>query len=112
MKKTFEVVWAESAENDLCRIIAYIARDHPGHATNIFHKIPRKTSRLYHFPTRGIIPELHDQGVMLYREVVIHHGGSCIAYPANRFSLWLSLIRGEILKILSLNGFWIWNKKW
>jgi plasmid stabilization system protein ParE len=72
MKKTFEVVWAESAQSDLRRIIEYIARDNPIHARNIFHKIQRKTSHLYHFPMRGrIIPELHEQGVMLYREVVI-----------------------------------------
>ena len=72
MKKTYKIIWAESAEKDLGGILAYVARDNPTHALKIFRTIKSKTSNLYHAPTRGrIIPELQEQGVLQYRELVI-----------------------------------------
>ena len=53
-------------------ILEYVIRDNPTHAVKIFRTIKRKTSNLYHAPTRGrIIPELQEQGVLQYREPVI-----------------------------------------
>jgi len=72
MKRKFEIVWAETAENDLCGIIEYIARDNPSQGEKILHKIKRAASGLYHSPNRGrIIPELQEQGVLQYRELII-----------------------------------------
>ncbi len=72
MKKSYDMVWAESAEKDLYGIIQYIARDHLSRAAAILNKIQRKTSSLYHSPTRGrVIPELREQGVLQYRELII-----------------------------------------
>ncbi|TFG63810.1 MAG: type II toxin-antitoxin system RelE/ParE family toxin [Nitrospirales bacterium] len=72
MKKIYKIIWAESAEKDLCRILEYVARDNPTHAVKIFNTIKRKTSNLYHAPTQGrIIPELKEEGILQYRELVI-----------------------------------------
>ncbi len=72
MKKKFDVVWSNAAENDVYGIIEYIARNNPSHAKQILHKIKRATSRLYHSPNRGrVIPELQEQGVSQYRELIM-----------------------------------------
>ena len=72
MNKRYEVLWSNVAENDLIDIIEYIAADSPVDASKIFRKIKQKASGLYSFPQRGrIIPELRDQGISQYRELVI-----------------------------------------
>ena len=72
MKKSYEVLWAAVAENDLLGILVYIAEDSPGSATKILSKIKTRTTKLEHSPMQGrIVPELLSQGISLYREVVI-----------------------------------------
>ncbi len=72
MSQKYEIIWAGVAENDLRKIIEYIAQDSPAHAVNAFKKIKQKASRLYSLPEKGrIVPELQDQGILLYRELII-----------------------------------------
>ena len=72
MKTSYHIVWTKRAEKDLVAIVSYIARDFPSNALNILRKIKKATSRLNHAPTRGrIIPELREQGVLQYREIII-----------------------------------------
>lgn len=72
MNQKYDVVWSHIAENDLKNILEYIADDSPPNALKIFHRIKQKTSSLYTFPERGrIVPELRDQGILQYRELVI-----------------------------------------
>jgi len=72
MKKTYDVIWSETSERDLTEIVEYIAADSPSNAFEIFKEIKEKASRLYTFPERGrIVPELKDQGIVLYRELVV-----------------------------------------
>ena len=72
MNKKYEVVWSNVAENDLKKIIEYIADDSPTIALKIFKNIKQKASNLYKFPERGrIVPELRDQGILQYREIII-----------------------------------------
>ena len=72
MKKKYQVVWSNIAENDLKNIIEYIADDSPPNALKIFKSIKQKPSKLNTFPERGrIVPELRDQGILQYRELVI-----------------------------------------
>ena len=53
-------------------IIEYIADDNPADALRIFKQIKEKASSLYSFPERGrIIPELREQGISQYRELII-----------------------------------------
>jgi len=72
MRKKYEVIWADIAENDLINIVEYIAHDSPINASKILKKIRGKTSDLYYSPERGhLVPELLDQGISKYRELVI-----------------------------------------
>lgn len=72
MSRTYEVLWAGVAENDLKDIIEYISTGSPANALNIFNKIKKKTASLYAFPERGlIVPELQAQGITIYRELII-----------------------------------------
>jgi len=72
MKKKYQVVWSNIAENDLRNIIEYIAGDSLPNALKIFKSIKHKASSLNTFPERGrIVPELRDQGLLQYRELVI-----------------------------------------
>ena len=72
MNKKYDVVWSNIAENDLKNIVDYIADDSPPNALKIIKRIKQKASSLYTFPERGrIVPELRDQGILQYRELVI-----------------------------------------
>ena len=71
MKKIYEVVWAKTAENDLLKIIEYIAQSNPGNALRILKKIKKQVADLYYSPERcRIVPELYDHGITQYREMV------------------------------------------
>ena len=72
MARKYEVPWSNTAEIDLKSIIEYIAEDSPSNAFKIFKNIKQKLSNLYTFPEKGRIgPELKDQGIMQYRELMI-----------------------------------------
>jgi len=72
MSKKFKVEWAESAENDLLKIVEYIALDSPKNALRILKKIKTRVQELYHTPNRcRVVPELQDQGINQYREMLI-----------------------------------------
>ena len=72
MTKKYEVIWSNTAEKDLIDIVEYIAEDSPANALKIFRNIKQKASNLYTFPERSrIVPELNDQGILQYRELII-----------------------------------------
>jgi plasmid stabilization system protein ParE len=72
MSESYKIEWAKVAENDLKIIIEYIAEDSPANALKILKKIKQKASSLYTLPERGrIVPELQDQGILIYRELII-----------------------------------------
>ncbi len=72
MNKKYDFVWSNIAENDLKTIVEYIAEDSPPNALKIFKSLKQKASSLYTFPERGrIVPELREQGILQYRELVI-----------------------------------------
>ena len=72
MKKSFEVIWTHTAENDLLGIIEYIAQNSIGNALNILENIKKQVSELYFSPKRcRIVPELANQGINQYRDMVI-----------------------------------------
>ena len=71
MSKIFQVHCAGIAEEDLKDILLYLAQDSPTSAGTNFEKIKEKATSLTLFPERGrIVPELQDQGIFLYRELV------------------------------------------
>ena len=72
MNKKYEVIWASVAENDLARIIEYIANDSPANALKVLNKLREKAANLHHSPKRGrIIPELQECGIYQYRELIV-----------------------------------------
>jgi plasmid stabilization system protein ParE len=72
VNKKYEVIWASVAENDLARIIEYIAIDSPANALKVLNKLKEKASNLHHSPKRGrIIPELQEYGIHQYRELIV-----------------------------------------
>jgi toxin ParE1/3/4 len=72
MSKKYQVTWAAVAQKDLKQITEYIAIESPGNALQILEKIKLKASDLYSMPDRGrIVPELKDQGIHTYRELMI-----------------------------------------
>ena len=72
MAPIYEIVWARVAEKDLIDIIDHVATDSPANALQIFQKIKKKSSSLYTMPERcRIVPELRDQGIMQYRELIV-----------------------------------------
>jgi len=72
MSEEYRVVWSNVAENDLRNIIEYIADESPSKAFKIFKSIKKRASMLYTLPERGrIVPELRDQGILQYRELII-----------------------------------------
>jgi len=72
MKKSYDVQWSETSENDLLSIVEYIASESPYQAYEIFKEIKKRASALRTFPDRGrIVPELLDQGITLYRELIV-----------------------------------------
>jgi toxin ParE1/3/4 len=72
MSPKYDVIWAGVAENDLKDIIGYIAIDSPAEALRTIKKIEQRASSLYSLAERGrIVPELQDQGILLYRELIV-----------------------------------------
>jgi len=72
MSRKYDILWAGVAENDLKEIIEYFATDSPANALKTLKKIKQKASSLYTLPERGrILPELKDQGISLYRELIV-----------------------------------------
>ncbi len=72
MNPKYKIIWTNVAGNDLKNIIEYISVDSPQNALKILKKIKQKATNLYTLPERGhIVPELQDQGIFQYREVVI-----------------------------------------
>ncbi len=72
MKKRYEVIWSKGSEKDLIDIIEYIAADSPSRAVELFKEIRHRASSLHTLPLRGrIVPELQDQGIILYRELPV-----------------------------------------
>ncbi len=72
MNRNYEIAWARTAETDLKEIVNYIAIDSPVNALRIFQKIKKNASSLYNMPERcRIVPELKEQGIMQYRELIV-----------------------------------------
>ena len=72
MSHEYDILWALVAENDLKEIIEYIATDSPANALQTLKKIQQAAPSLYTFPERGpIVPELQEQGIPLYREMIV-----------------------------------------
>ena len=72
MEKTYRLLWTKSAEDDLLNIIGHIKSDSPKNAKSVFSKIKKHAGSSNFFPLKGrVVPELQQEGITLYREVVV-----------------------------------------
>ncbi len=72
MSDGFEVLWTETARRDLSGIARFIAEDSVAAALGAIRRIEEAAAALCTVPERGrIVPELRDQGVSRYRELVV-----------------------------------------
>jgi plasmid stabilization system protein ParE len=68
----YEVLWTHTAQEDLREIIEYIAAEDLPAASRILEKVRARAADLASLPERGrLVPELKDQGIGLYRELVV-----------------------------------------
>lgn len=71
-KCTFHVVWTLTAEEDLAGIVDFIADENIEAAFAVLERIRDRAAALHDLPDRGrIVPELHQNGIILYRELII-----------------------------------------
>ena len=71
MKKS-KVIWTNTAVRDLDDIIEYILLDSTNSAIEQYQKIKEATKELIVFPKSGrIIPELYEQNITKFREIII-----------------------------------------
>ncbi|MCK5478172.1 MAG: type II toxin-antitoxin system RelE/ParE family toxin [Methylococcales bacterium] len=95
MAKSYKVVWANVAKQDLVEIIQYIKMDSPVAAAGCLKKIKAKVADLNAFPQRGrIVPELQAQGLVQYHELVISPWRVIYRYSENSVYV-LSVIDGR-----------------
>lgn len=72
MTQKYHIKWAAVAQSDLKQIIDHITDESPDNALQILKKFRQKASSLYTLPDRGrIVPELKDQGIHIYREIIV-----------------------------------------
>jgi plasmid stabilization system protein ParE len=66
-----EVLWAESAVQDLEDLVSYIALDSTEQARQVLQRLRSRSSKLESLPERGrIVPELEDLGLTAWRELI------------------------------------------
>lgn len=71
-EKTYRVLWTQSAQLDLARMIEYIAKDSEANSKKLYRTVVHKAENLWQLPLQGrIVPELMDFGVEFYRELII-----------------------------------------
>ena len=67
-----KVLWTETAKADLNEIIDYIASDSVDNALKQYENIKPSCLTIIDFPEQGrMIPELENQNIMKYREIVL-----------------------------------------
>lgn len=73
MASKYKIIWSASAATDLRQIVASLQeRESLDRAKAIFLKIRSAAENLHKSPQRGrMVPELKEQGILLYRELVI-----------------------------------------
>jgi toxin ParE1/3/4 len=70
-RKTYQVLWTQTARRDLRKVLEYIAADNEKQAGKIFQAIKQKADNLQQMPLQGrIVPELSYFNILNYRELI------------------------------------------
>jgi plasmid stabilization system protein ParE len=71
-QQSHKVVWTRTAEEDLAAIVEFIAEDNNVAAIAVFERIRERATALHALPYRGrIVPELHQNGIIQYKELIV-----------------------------------------
>lgn len=69
--KAYQVFWTQTAQQDLEKIIEYIATDSEIQARKVYLAIKQKADNLRQMPLQGrIVPELRYFTILIYRELI------------------------------------------
>ncbi|KGP75793.1 plasmid stabilization protein [Desulfosporosinus sp. Tol-M] len=87
--------WTQTAQQDLKRIIEYIAADNDLQARRVYLAIKQKADNLGQMPLQGrIVPELRLHSILIYRELISPPWR--IIYKTEENKLWvLAVIDGR-----------------
>ena len=67
----YQVFWTQTAQQDLARIIEYIAVENRNQAKKVYDALKQKARDLRQMPLRGrIVPELRFFNILSYREMI------------------------------------------
>ncbi len=70
--RAYQVFWTQTAQQDLKKIIEYIAADSEIQARKVYLAIKQKADNLWQMPLQGrIVPELRYFSILIYRELII-----------------------------------------
>ncbi len=68
---TYQIFWTRTAQQDLKRILEYIAADSEVIVRRVYLAIKQKTDNLHQMPLQGrIVPELRYYNILTYRELI------------------------------------------
>jgi addiction module RelE/StbE family toxin len=69
--RAYQVFWTQTAQQDLKKIIEYIAADSEIQARIVYLAIRQKADNLQQMPLQGrIVPELRYSSILIYRELI------------------------------------------
>ncbi len=104
MVENYQVLWTDTARQDLTGIIDYIAQDSIGNALAILDKLEAKADLLTTLPDRGrIVPELLDTGISQYREIICSTWRIVYRVEAQRVMVMAVLDSRRDLQVILLN---------
>ena len=71
MEKTYGLQWTKSAKDDLLGIVTRIKQESPNTAVAIYQRLKKRAQSSNFFPLKGrVVPELLDEGITYYRELI------------------------------------------
>jgi len=71
MEKTYKLQWTKSAKDDLLDIVTRIKQESPNTAVEIYQRLKKRAQSSNFFPLKGrVVPELLDEGITYYRELI------------------------------------------
>ena len=85
---TYQVFWTHTAQQDLRKIIDYIAADSESQARSVYLAIKQKAEDLWQMPLQGrIVPELRHYVILNYRELLNQPWR--IIYRTEEYKVWV-----------------------
>jgi len=70
-EKTYKLQWTKNAKDDLLDIVTRIKQESPNTAMEIYQKLRKRAQSSNFFPLKGrVVPELLDEGITYYRELI------------------------------------------